>query len=1482
MTIQEVTEKLKAFPPDMTTKQDRCVSATVWFTFVLNSIVLLILKYTIIQELKRNSSVLHTFNMQKMNKLFFTLCIITLLLSTPAFAVSWIWSKGYGGTNYDKATNIATDGHGYIYSTGYFNSSILSFGNIILNNSGSNDIFIVKHDTAGNVVWVQCFGGSGDDRAYGICTDPHGNVFVAGNFASDSISFGSITLVHPGFFIVKYDSSGTVLWAKDANGIAYFGAGNCIATDTIGNVCVTGTFLSSLTFGNTTLSNTGAPDIFIAKYDSSGNALWANRTTSNATDTCHSGGITTDKYGNIYITGSCGASTNFGVVWGTKGLYVAKYNSSGVFKWVKGAGGSGGGTGTGIAVTDSLVCITGWFVTTTLTVGGNTVSNANTGTSDILLATFDTLNGYVGGLWSAGGNANDAGLGMIANGGSIYVTGTFASDSISYPDLFSLGNTSISNTGGGNSFFVARFDNFFQVVYWLIQAGGTAGGDNSANGIAADAAGFAYITGNFSDTISFNSSLTSDSNSTDVFIAKVGGGCYSAPLVISGPETVCAGTTNTYSIPSVAGATSYTWGLPGGWYGVSSSNSISPTAGNTGGIVHVIVTYSGCVSAAILSVIVNQIPAQPGPISGPGRFCGDNFPPTYSVNPVPGATSYTWTLSPNLFGSSTTNSIVIQANGYGIGQGTISVTANNACGSSPIQTINIQVYGVPYCWHSLFTGPTPVCQGTTQCYNFNCYDFSYSPYWRTDGNWTVSNWMQPCFVIGATSGYIHVDLVSMDGFCTYYNVDELYVTVISNPPQPGAITGNTTVCANSSHTYSIAPVSGATSYTWTLPNGWTGSSNSTSITTTVGTVGGTISVVAHDTCGNSPARTLAVIVSSLSQPGVISGNSSPCNGTSQIYSILPVSGATSYLWTLPSSWTGSSTSNSISVIVGNTGGIISVTAIDSCGSSPVRNLNVTVDSIPPQPGIITGTNTVCQTSSQTYSITPVPGATSYTWTIPTGWTGTSTTNSINIIAGNNSGVITVVANNICGSSPPETLAVSILQITVPNIIASGDTSFCQNDSVVLYAGTFASYHWNTNSTVDQIVATTSGNYIVTVTDSDGCTGTASKTVVVHPNPIPIITPSGNVDLCYGDSVHLTSSVVNSYLWNTGATTPSINVSDSGNYFVSVTDTYGCIGISPVTHVSVHPLPTTTITPGGDTTFCQGDSVLLTSTLVNSYLWNTGATTQSIIVNASGDYFVSVTDINGCTGIATGTHVTVHPSPIVAITPNGDTTFCQGDSVLLTSFIDSSYVWNTGATTQSIMVNTSGNYFISVTDSNGCIGTALQTIIVFPFPNVTFTIPPTDTFVCENWSAFQLTGGSPTGGQYGGASVYFGNFNPDSAGVGYTGITYLYTDTSTGCYGIAFDSIHVSLCLDIPSFTPAMEHEIMLVPNPNDGSFTLHELSPEFIGNELRIMDVSGRIVFQQLLTKNSSITTNLQNGIYIWEILSENCIEGNGKLVIIK
>ncbi len=424
------------------------------------------------------------------------------------------------------------------------------------------------------------------------------------------------------------------------------------------------------------------------------------------------------------------------------------------------------------------------------------------------------------------------------------------------------------------------------------------------------------------------------------------------PGTITGNTTVCPGSSQSYSIASVSGATSYAWTLPQGWTGSSTNESINVTAGASGGDITVSAINScGTGPARSLGITVSPAPPDPGSITGSTTVCQGSSQ-SYSISPVTGATSYTWTLPSGWSGSSNSASITATAGSAG---GTISVTANNSCGSSTPRTLTVSVT-------ALLT-------------------------------------------------------------------------------QPGSIAGSTTVCQGSSQSYSISPVTGATSYTWTLPSGWSGSSNSASITATAGSAGGTISVTANNSCGSSTPRTLAVSVTALlTQPGSITGSTTVCQGSSQSYSISPVTGATSYTWTLPSGWSGSSNSASITATAGSAGGTISVTANNSCGASTPRTLTVSVTALLTQPGSITGSTTVCQGSSQSYSISPVTGATSYTWTLPSGWSGSSNSASITATAGSAGGTISVTASNSCGTSTERTLNIIIaLKPTVSTAILGGAT-----------------------------------------------------------------------------------------------------------------------------------------------------------------------------------------------------------------------------------------------------------------------------------------------------------------------------------------------------------------------------------------------------------------------------------------------------------
>jgi hypothetical protein len=324
-----------------------------------------------------------------------------------------------------------------------------------------------------------------------------------------------------------------------------------------------------------------------------------------------------------------------------------------------------------------------------------------------------------------------------------------------------------------------------------------------------------------------------------------------------------------------------------------------------------------------------------------------------------------------------------------------------------------------------------------------------------------------------------------------------------NPPsQPGTISGVTSYCGSVSQTYTIAAVPTATSYTWTLPSGWSGTSTTNSITVTTAGSGGTISVTANNSCGNSTARTLSVAGNTApSTPGNLIGNTTVCQGSSQNYSVGTVNGATSYIWTLPSGWTGTSTTNNITVVAGAAGGSVSVVAVNACGNSSPRTVTVTVSPVPSSPGTVNGSATACANSAQVYNVNPVNGATSYIWTLPSGWTGTSTTQVITALTTTTGGTVSVVAVNACGNSAPASLNVTMTTVPAqPSTItaAGGNTKVCPGDvksySIPAVAGA-TSYTWYPPSggTI------TSGQGTTAVTVSFTPNFTASDSLIVTAN-----------------------------------------------------------------------------------------------------------------------------------------------------------------------------------------------------------------------------------------------------------------------------------------------------------------------------------------------------------------------------------------------
>ncbi len=342
----------------------------------------------------------------------------------------------------------------------------------------------------------------------------------------------------------------------------------------------------------------------------------------------------------------------------------------------------------------------------------------------------------------------------------------------------------------------------------------------------------------------------------------------------------------------------------------------------------------------------------------------------------------------------------------------------------------------------------------------------------------------------------------------------------------------------------------------------------------------------------------------------------------------------------------------------------------------------------------------------------------------------------------------------------------------PTIIASGPLTFCQGGSVTLTSTAAQSYLWNNSATSQAINVTASGSYTVTVVNDKGCTGTSAPVLVtVISNPPANVNVIGGTSICAGQSTTLSAPAGYSYIWNTGAQTQFLTVTQSGNYTVQVTNANGCSSVSASILINVNALPNATISASGPTNFCQGQSVMLTAPAASSYLWSNGAQTQSIIVSTAGTYSVTVTGQGGCTATSTPVTVNVYALPSPTIFASGATTFCQGGSVILSAPSGYTYLWTTGSQLQNLIVTNSGTYQVLISNAFGCqIMSNPATVVVNPLPNVNAGM---DQTVCA---------GTPVTLLGSGATSFSWN-NGVSNGVPFVPTsTQTYTVTGTNSFG----------------------------------------------------------------------------------------------------
>jgi hypothetical protein len=1150
------------------------------------------------------------------------------------------WGTYYGGGNWDDGYGFAADSGGNVavfITTG--SSGMGTAGTFqatkptAAGNNGSNyDILIAKMNSGGSRVWATYYGGNGEEYGYAGGSDNHQNILLTGwTYSTDfPTSSGAYQTSRNGTnadaFVVKLSNDGTRKWATyyggsgrendDATSTGFCG----LATDGADNVFICGLTTGNLPTTTGAMQTTyggGNSDGFAVKFDSSGTRQWATYIGGSNVDIA--AGIASNAVGGVLVTGRTNSTTGFPITnptyqavnAGNYDAFITKLSSTGANVWSTYYGGTGADYGEGISF-DPF--------------GSVYVAGATASTN------FPVLSAYQG---TSGGGGGDAFVILFCD---------------IDPDVIDTsGRTSFCE---GDSVRLSVEHGYASVQWYSSNTGSTV--ISTADSIIVKTSGryWARLT-NGAGCFAYT-----DSIQVTVYTKPV-------PVLPTGPLSICQG--DSVILDGGSGYAVYRWNT-----GAMTQRITVKQAG----YYNVTVTnVNGCTdSARGVTVNVNPRPDSvwidpPGPL----KFCdGDS----QVLTAMGGTGSYLWSS-----GERSKSITVTKAGIY-------SVTVTNQFGCSvKSNSVTVGLWPKPY--PQIFpSGPTIFCEGDSL---IMAVAPGYRKYEWSTGDTTLR-------ITAKTSGTYSVTVTDTNG-CV--GTGTLSVTVQS-PPEPHiSVIGQASFCEGDS--VRLDAGGSYRDYFWS-----TGERTQSIIVKKGGKY--FVHVVDPVGCqGNSDTVTVTV---KTRPKAVLSGPIAVCANASSQYSVpADTATGTTYSWVVTGGGTISSGqgTNAITVQWGANGtGTVRITVTSANGCSASAQVSVRIGSdlepvITANPGfkLCPGDSTVLDAGK--YS--------TYQWS-----TGETTQKITVKTAGNYT--VTVTEGNCSGTSKAVTVTLNALPQPV---ITAAKWAICPGETLELDAGgPYDAYVWSTGQSVQKITISDTGKYYVTVTDNNGCSNTSAEvTVTYNPLPTPAIAGPNSVCLNSTATYSVTGATAgNSYNWSVngaggtitggqGTASITVNWAASGTGAVSVDETSaatGCKGKSEPYFVSVGTTLTPKITALGPTTLCEGDSVTLSAPAgYNSYNWSTGQTTQDITVKLEGNYRVTVTDAGGCSG-SDSIDVIIRKLPFPFIQPGGPIGICPGDSAVLTAapgYIE--YLWNTGETTQQIVVKTPGDYSVTATNESGCRG-----------------------------------------------------------------------------------------------------------------------------------------------------------------------------------
>jgi hypothetical protein len=1334
---------------------------------------------------------------------------------------SWYKVFGGGGTGIDNAQGLAIDPSGCAYVTGAYSAAFTLDGVTAPATAGSTDFYIAKLSPTGYMFRFT----RGGSPAADMQVNASGVAYVAGAtpaiIATGAQNIGAGTY---GAFTVT-NSSATA--SQDAllleldttlsyTNVLLLGDGTT-ANDEItsavydpfsGGVYVCGYFNSAtITFpGVGALTTTGAEDMFIARYSTSGNNfIWAKNPTGAAAERFWD--ITSDGQGGILASGTTSStSVSFGnsVVANyasstSSEIVVTRYSTSGTAIWAVGAGGNTSSPDEGRSVASYVqtspyvqnVWVAGNFQGSSVF---NTTTLINDGLNDFYLARINdlalplsatqsqvnlTCNGVCTGSatvvasggtspysysWSPAGGTGATATSLCATNYTVTITDAASSSitktfTITQPPAIVI--TPISQTNiacfGGNSGAaqVTASGGTGALSYNWTPGNPTGDGTGSVTGLTAQVYTVTVTDANLcAATRTFNITqppalVTSGSQNN---VSCFGGSNGSATVTVTG------------GVPTY----SYNW-TPGN----PSGDGTNAVTGLTAQTYTVTVTdANGCQITRTFNIT-----QPPTPVSGTtvvtNVSCFGSSNGAINLTPTGGTGPYTFNWLPS--GPTTEDRTGLVAGTY-----TVQITDVNGCTGTVTTSV---------------TQPTSPVSGTTVVTNVSCFGGSNGAINLTPNGGTgpyTFNWLPSGPTTedrtGLVAGTYTVQITDVNG-CTS--------TVTASVTQPTSPVSGTTVVTNvacfggSNGAINLTPTGGTGPYTFNwLPSGPTTEDRT-------GLVAGTYTVVVTDVNGCT-----GTVTASVTQP------STPVSGTTVVTNVACFGGSNGAINLTPTGGTGPYTFNwlpsgpTTEDRTGLVAGTYTVVVTDVNGCTGTVTASVTQPSTPVS-GTTVVTNVACFGGSNgAINLTPTGGTGPYTFNwLPSGPTTEDRTGLV-------AGTYTVVVTDVNGCTG--TVTASVTQPSTPvsgttvvtNVACFGGSNGAINLTPTGGTGPYT-FNWlPSGPTTEDRTGLVAGTYTVQITDVNGCTGTVTASVTQPTSPVSGTTVVTNV-ACFGGSngaINLTpNGGTGPYTFNwlpSGPTTEDRTGLVAGTYTVQITDVNGCT--STVTASVTQPTSPVSGTRVVTNVSCFGGSNgainLTPSGGTGPYTFNwlpSGPTTEDRTGLVAGTYTVIITDVNGCTGTVTAS-VTQPTSPVSGTTVVTNVSCFGGSNGAINLTPNGGtgpYTFNwlpSGPTTEDRTGLTAGTYTVIITDVNGCTSTVTASV-------TQPTSPVSGTTVVTNVACFGGSNGAINLTPNGGTGPYTFNWLPsgptteDRTGLVAGTYTVIITDVN-GCTGTVTASV----------------------------------------------------------------------------------------------